>query len=441
MDDAKKKRPVRKRAKHPGVVLLPAQPERRIGARLRFKDPDSGETKWAKLDPKLTVEQRIQEAVIKSKELVRRKLALENGAVRATGTLFGSAIDRYYAANVIKERTKSDFEAATDKLKAWAARTGVKSADDLNRPRLMSFRGWLLKQPKRGVVKKGKRGQREDGSDLRSPITTNSELRRLHVVLGYLRSAGLLPKLSGDDLRDGLKPLKVVHEKRPFLPSKEIQQLLEAAIAHDEAVFAETRKEHKKGGPAKGSTVKYEPIAPFVLFVLLAGVRLNEGISIDRQLVDLSALNHAGAPVGEIHLRGKTVKTGHARDIDLEVSPSLVKLLSAIGVDGSGPVFSFTDTLAASTQKRLRAEFDAPKAFNWQCLRRTCGTFLTCSPGIYGAASAYMSAKRLGHSVTIAERHYVGVVRGIPTTASTLEAAMAIEELAAKIVAQALARA
>jgi hypothetical protein len=64
--------------------------------------------------------------------------------------------------------------------------------------------------------------------------------------------------------------------------------------------------------------------------------------------------------------------------------------------------------------------------FTWQKLRRTCGCFLTCAPGIFGGASAFMSAKQLGHSVAVAERHYVGVVRGIPPEARTLEAAMGI---------------
>jgi hypothetical protein len=39
-----------------------------------------------------------------------------------------------------------------------------------------------------------------------------------------------------------------------------------------------------------------------------------------------------------------------------------------------------------------------------------------------------MSAPQLGHSVAVAERHYLGVHRGIPKDAHTLEAAMQIED-------------
>jgi hypothetical protein len=45
-----------------------------------------------------------------------------------------------------------------------------------------------------------------------------------------------------------------------------------------------------------------------------------------------------------------------------------------------------------------------------------------------------MSAKQLGHSVDVAEKHYLGVVRSIPRDERTLEAAMQIEDLARQVV-------
>ena len=82
---------------------------------------------------------------------------------------------------------------------------------------------------------------------------------------------------------------------------------------------------------------------------------------------------------------------------------------------------------------RLRDDYGAPPKFSLQVLRSTCGTFLTNAPGIFGAASAYRSARQLGHSVAIAEKHYLGLVRGISPTAGTLEAAMGIEDLLEKV--------
>jgi hypothetical protein len=73
-----------------------------------------------------------------------------------------------------------------------------------------------------------------------------------------------------------------------------------------------------------------------------------------------------------------------------------------------------------------RPTFGAPK-FDWQMLRSTCATYLTNAQGIFGSATVFLSARQLGHSVTVAERHYLNVHRGIPREARTLEAAMQIE--------------
>lgn len=89
-----------------------------------------------------------------------------------------------------------------------------------------------------------------------------------------------------------------------------------------------------------------------------------------------------------------------------------------------GSASPYTVDLVESARARLE-EIGAPK-FDWQ-LRATCATYLTNAPGIFGAATVFLSARQLGHSVAVAERHYLGVHRGIPKDAHTLEAAMQIE--------------
>jgi len=101
--------------------------------------------------------------------------------------------------------------------------------------------------------------------------------------------------------------------------------------------------------------------------------------------------------------------------------------------EGKGSVFGLSRGTAQAAAKRLTSEYGAPDAFTWQALRRTCGTYLTNAGGIFGAASAYRSAKQLGHSVQVAERHYVGLVRGIPASARTLEVAMQLEEVMGRV--------
>lgn len=457
----------KKGPKHPGVVLIKADEGRRIGWRARFKDPDSGRLVKESLDPALTTtEQREAWAVWKSRELVKRRLALEGGATRATGIALSEAIEGYYSGHPqLRPRTLEAYRSATDKLIAWGARHGVHSADDLTPARLIGFRESLVNEPKRAPVKKepgapkkkANQGKRQVTGVRRSPYTINRELRAVRTVLGYLRKKRQLPRLNGDDLRDGLERLRATVERIEFLKPHECKQLLESALRHDaDTVITRDeeqalRLEAKQQGVSRaklalvrpsGSTPRYEPIAPFVAFVLFTGCRVGEALALDWKDVDLDALDSEGRMVGEIHLKGAATKTHKARTIGLEVSPALRSLLAAMKLQsgGAGSVFGLTEGLADAAAKRMRVDYGAPEKFGWQMLRRTCGTFLTNAPGIFGAASAFMSANQLGHSVTVAQKHYLGLVRGIPREARTLEAAMQVEDVVGRAVGSATSR-
>lgn len=420
----------RRGPKHPGVVLLKPDPKRRIGWRGRYDDPDTGrevkETLGAELS---TIELRDEWAVRKSRSLAERRLELERGAPRNTGTSVDAAMTRYRDDHPhLRPRTLEIYDAVAAKFKAWAKRVHLASADDINGARLLSFRAQLARAPGTVHQKGGKRGQQVSTEKSRSASTVNIELRALRAMLGYLRKLGLLPRVTTDDLRDGLERFAVSHERGNFLKPHELQALLEAAIKHDAEVFKATRAEHAHGagrrGRAPANTARYSPIAPFVACAVLTGMRFGEIVSLEWSQVDLDALGDDGAMVGEIHLTAAT-KTKRARTIGLEVSPALRDLLRNLreAAPGAVSVFGLTRDAAEASARRLRNEFGAPADFTWQTLRRTCGCYLTNAPGIFGAASAYRSAKQLGHSVAVAEKHYVGVIRGIPREARTLEAA------------------
>jgi integrase len=278
---------------------------------------------------------------------------------------------------------------------------------------------------KKVAVAGGRRGLKRMSGVKRSPHSVNQDMRSLRTLLNRWRKRGITPQLSSDSIADALEFMPVPKPMIEFLNKEQISELLRAAMRHDAACFKETREEHKAGTP-KGLTARYQPVAPLVAYLLLTGCRADEGFGL--KWADWNQKER------QIELREvDRIKTGHSRIIDLVITPTLEKLLALLKLKSAGEfIFGgaapLPKSLAYSVRRRLIKEFGAPK-FTWQMLRKTCGTFLSCSQGIYGSASAYRSAKRLGHSIEVAERHYVGLIRSVPSEAKTLEAAMQIEEV------------
>jgi hypothetical protein len=165
-------------------------------------------------------------------------------------------------------------------------------------------------------------------------------------------------------------------------------------------------------------------------------MRFGEAIDLTWDRVDLDALDASGKAVGEIYIDSSS-KTAKARTVGLEVSPALRKLLAAqrLKTGGKGSVFGPSPDEARASMKRLKARYGASAATGWQVLRVTTATYLCNAPGIYGTASPFMESRQLGHSVLVAEKHYAGLIRGIPIEARTLEAAMQIERAADQVIA------
>lgn len=433
----KSKRRRRIRSPHPGVVLIKPDPAgRHPHWRARYDDPDLGRRVKVRIDPLVASreETRREWAIHKARALAKRRDAIKNGEPRATGKAFAEAVGEYFTAHPhLRPKTLRAYRDAADKLVEWARKHGMHTTDDVTRGKLVVFRTSLVVEQKRVAEPKGRRGQRRTTSKPRSPHSVNRELRSVRTVLGYLLERDLLIRVTTDELGRALKRLEATHELVEYLRPASLQELLGAAMRHDADTFDETRKEHVGLG-TPGTTPKYEPIAPFVATVLLTGMRFGEAIELDWAQVDLEALDHDGRKAGEIRLAGAATKTHRARTIGLEVSPALRAVLAAMRLKNrTGKVFALSRGTAEAAAKRLLAEYGAPKAFGWQVLRQTCGTYLTNAPGIFGAASAYRSAKQLGHSVTVAEKHYVDLARGIPREARTLEAAMQIEAQLAEL--------
>lgn len=435
---ARKKRRIR--SPHPGVVLIPPA-GRHATWRARFKDPDSGKLTWLRLDPTAlpSADARREWAKKKSHALLGRDMDIKSGAPRIKGTPLADAVEEFFKANkALRDGTIENYRTVADKFVAWAADAGLKKTDALTRAKLLDFKTLLVDEKKKLHLAGSKRKELILTDEPRSPHTINGDLRKTATILGQLIERDLLPRLKRDDLKVAFKKVPAAIERIDYLKPSELRKLFEAALRHDAELFVETRLEHT-GAKPPGSTYRYQSVAPILAALVLTGMRLGEALSLDWKQVDLDAFDHDGEPVGEIHLEGAANKTHRARTIGLEVSPALRSLLAALRLKtgGKGSVFGLTEGVVDAAIKRLQQEgedgYGAPE-FSAQKLRRTCGTYLTNAHGIFGAASAYRSAKQLGHAVQVAEKHYVNVARGIPRDARDLETAMQVDDLMAEVV-------
>ncbi len=424
----------RVRSPHPGVKLKKrTRPSGTTTWRAHYVDADTGKEVAKTLSTTLsTKEARARWAKNLSRELEKRRMDRASGSRQLRPVSFDAAINAYLdsAKLTLKPRTIDSYRLAIEQFRKWSNKVGMNSTADLTQGRLVQLRDHLIRQPRLRAVKGGVRGQRSTSHRRRSPRTINRELQTLKTVINSWRQRGFVA-LHRDDISDALKPLREAKKAKVHFSPKELQAILSAAIRHDHECFVATRVE-RSGLRPRGTTTRHRPIAPFTAFMMLTGCRRGEALSLEWSDVHLDATDNYGRKVGEIRLRPENVKTSHARTIGLEVSPALRHILIALKLKSGGGRFVFggddpyTGDYVDSARARLLATPGVPN-FLWKDLRSTCTTYLTNAPGIFGAAAAYRAAAQLGHSVEVAQKHYLGVLRGIPREARDLDSAMQIE--------------
>jgi integrase len=310
-----------------------------------------------------------------------------------------------------KPGTVRSYVPAINGFLAWARSAGVVTVDQLDAKMLSRFRAHVLAAPRRSKQRGGGLQDVVDTTERKAASSVNRPFRAIATMLQVLRAAGEI-ELSSDAIKDNLKQVPLKKAKPVPMMPEQIRKLLAACRKYDD---------------------EWEPaISPLVIAMLLSGLRIGEALNLTWSDVNLRELTIRVAPEN---------KTGEERTVDMRVSPALVRLLTSMRGDkklGHERVFVQTPATANTARKYLIKKCGAP-AFLWSTqhsragkrsapnLRSTCSSYLASAPGIYGGASAKRSAEQLGHSVTIAEKHYHGVLRSIPADATTLEAAMEIE--------------
>ena len=434
----------RTRTDHPRVKLRKVT--HRSGAEswvARWRDPDSGREAQQSMEAvgRTTTEGRRAWAIDKAKELARRADALSLGATAHTGTALAEAVKLYFRESTARPKTVATYREGADRFLAWCEEQRHDSADDLRPAHLAAFRAWLRSERPKKNRPGGKRGEKVEGGKRgeQTASTTNNRLRSVKAILNQLRRRGYLPHVTREDVADRLRAYKEPKPQPAFLKPPELRKLLRAIEKHDAATCAMTREDKASGvKPGESTAPKHEPVAPFVLFSLLAGPRHEEALTLRWENVDLET------PAGVVEIQAEDVKTGEARSVWLDVTPSLKRLLKALKLRATGPyVFGgeapWTRQGLAKVRLRLMNTYHAP-AFTWSqragrtpSLRATCATYSVNAGGIWGDAAHFASAKRLGHSVVIAEKRYAGRWR-VPREAKDLEQAMEIADEIARLV-------
>jgi integrase len=387
---------------------------------------------------------RLELDALKAKPATAKPIAMSIEAAR----------DRFFEdKKQIRPATRADYTSAINAFDRWCNETKT-TLVTLDVDRLRKFRSWAFDQPMRRQMKGHKRGIQEarEGS-ARSLWTINSDLNSASIFLRFCLRVKYLPLLTMDEIEFGLQRYDTEPVEIDYMKPAALRQLLIACGKHDADCFKMTRDEQARG--QKNGTPRYTPITPAVIGAILSGMRIAELCLVTfKNHLDLFAVDFEDNEVGHFKLKASETKTRRARYVTFEVSPLLKRLVAVLQQmrNGKGTVFGLSTREEAETaMRRLRDEYGAPPNFTWQLLRKTCDTYLNCAPGIYGAraglftpaqiggspfaaAAADRSSDRQGHTKQVARDFYIKIVKGMPKDATTLEAAMGIEDAIAEYI-------
>ena len=281
-----------RKTQHRGVQLLPPDAGKRYW-RARWRDPETQKILTRTLSPadSKNSDTRTAYATRIHRTLRRRNEDIAAGAAPHThaGASLSSAIASYFEKHDHPKTTRADYTQATNALIAWGEENGVSTVRQLTPGKLREFSLALAKMPKKVRKLGGRRGEMEDGGKL-SEWTINKYRRNTGIVLNALRKLQVV-RLSRDEIADSLARTKVKLKRREFLKPEQIRKLIECCEKHDAETFELCRD-------GSTDTPRYEPILPFVKFVLFTGMRVSEALQIRGSDVE----------DGELHVRAKSAR-------------------------------------------------------------------------------------------------------------------------------------
>jgi len=420
--ERKRKRVERGQSKHPGVIVIPPRRGRRFYA-LRYTVPETGQSQERKLDGVTTALDAEASAVTLSRNLQARALQVTLAGGReftsSTETL-RQEIETYLGrlrkkvsarGRPTRPITLRRYRDTLEQWATWCEKRQTRQLNQLTRPTLADWVTWRL-------------GTLTQHGEPREVSTVNQEMKPVRQMLVAAALAGRLVHLNSDAIRGGLKRLTQPMPLPVCYSVPQVRSILRAALDFDVSPHR-----HKRSAPT----------APIVAAALLGGLRRGELATLQVHEVMFDAPSDYDPDVRTgldiLRLPKEKVKTGMERDVEMApYSPLLGELMRALirGRAGREYVFRTGYQAMGNIAKRLRkAGRSAPKGFCLKDLRSTCATYQSPLPG-----NAKAKADRLGHTLQVAEKHYLALPSGTPSTAPDLETVMKCKAELREIIAR-----
>lgn len=343
----------------------------------------------------------------------RERLRLENKrpSIRATWPdILAAYLEQYRESKGERAATQRDYDLQT--FRAWLSTAGrtCRVGADMNRRALISIHDFLAILKKQRPVK-GERGAYEQTQEPATAATKNSRRATIIAMLNWARRREYV-RVTSDDFRDCIPKFRQPKTLPTWLTSAELKSLVDAAVAFDQKRCIAGRHDksaYKRQVRVHRGRSRFKPLTPLMLVLMLTGMRLGEALHLRWENVDFQART---LRVTSDPSTGWTVKTKHDRGITFADSPALERLLTGlrlrrggsryvIGGDKDGEPRSFS----RPAWNRVVRAADVPSAPP-KLLR---STFATALGSATNGPTPYILARRMGHRVEVAERHYVGL--------------------------------
>lgn len=300
-------------------------------------------------------------------------------------------------------------------LRQWlqGSGRGFTRCGDFSTLALFDYYDWLKKrkkkQPKTG---RKHRGVYVDSPRELSPATRNAYRQAAISFLNWARRRHYI-SLSGSDISESFPKFQQESRLPRSAPAQELAALLNKAVELDQTFHQSSRQDkgaYKRGVESPTAKPRYAELTPLMLLLSLTGMRLGEALHLRWECVDeRRGVIHIQAD----HSAGWKTKTRQERVIAMADSPALKRLLRELRnrpdkgryvIRGNDPrkPWSFNRKVWNRIAERAGVRHLTPK------LHRS--TFATALASAQNGPNPYELSQRMGHSVQVAEKNYVGAV-------------------------------